>query len=129
MLAAVLRGPGRMEVEELPDPTLPEGGALLKMEACAVCGTDIKMLQQGHQDLIYPCIPGHELVGRIVQLDDSNGDYYYHDSNRPIREGDLVAEIKEDEGLKTYTLHPQELGLVGGDEKELQERRQTLRMV
>ncbi len=31
----------------------------------------------------------------------------------------LVAEITEDEGLKTYTLHPQELGLVGGDEKEL----------
>ena len=91
MLAAVLRGPGKMQIEELPDPALPKGGALLKMEACAVCGTDIKMHQQGHRDLTYPCIPGHELVGRIVQLDGSNGDYYYHDSNRPIREGDLVA--------------------------------------
>ena len=95
MLSAVLRGPGRMQVEELPDPALPQGGALLKMEACAVCGTDIKMLELGHRDLIYPCIPGHELVGRIVQLDGGGVDYYYHDnnnsSNKPIREGDLVA--------------------------------------
>jgi len=75
-----------MEIEDLPEPALPEGGALLKMEACAVCGTDIKMLEQGHRDLVYPCIPGHELVGRIAQMDGGDG--------RPsasVREGDLVA--------------------------------------
>jgi len=88
--AAVLRGPGRMEIEDLPEPDLPEGGALLKMEACAVCGTDIKMLEQGHRDLVYPCIPGHELVGRIAQTDGGDGGCHYRPS-APVREGDLVA--------------------------------------
>jgi len=79
-----------MEIEDLPEPDLPEGGALLKMEACAVCGTDIKMLEQGHRDLVYPCIPGHELVGRIAQTDGGDGCCHYR-SSASVQEGDLVA--------------------------------------
>ncbi|MDD1733924.1 MAG: alcohol dehydrogenase catalytic domain-containing protein, partial [Methanothrix sp.] len=59
----------------------PKGGALLKMKACAVCGTDIKMMQQGHRDLVYPQVPGHEMVGRIVETNGCGGS---------LAEGDLV---------------------------------------
>ena len=78
MKAAILKSPGIMELEDLPRPECPPGGALLKMEACAVCGTDVKMLQQGHRDLAYPRILGHEIVGRIVEIDSDC-----------LREGDL----------------------------------------
>ena len=54
MKAALLKSPGVMELEDLPTPECPPGGALLKIVACAVCGTDVKMLQQGHRDLAYP---------------------------------------------------------------------------
>ena len=81
MKAAVLLSPGRMELESLPDPAAAQGGALLKMKACAVCGTDIKMMQQGHRDLVYPQVPGHEMVGRIVETNGCGGS---------LDEGDLV---------------------------------------
>ncbi len=79
MKAALLKSPGVMELEDLPTPKCPPGGALLKIAACAVCGTDVKMLQQGHKDLAYPRILGHEITGRIVEVDKVCG----------LKEGDL----------------------------------------
>jgi len=73
MKAALLKSPGVMELEDLPTPECPPGGALLKIVACAVCGTDVKMLQQGHRDLAYPRILGHEMVGRIAEIDKACG--------------------------------------------------------
>jgi L-iditol 2-dehydrogenase len=69
MKAAVLKAPGIMETEDYPDPAVPRGGALLEILACAVCGTDIKMLASGHRDLHLPRILGHEMVGRIIEID------------------------------------------------------------
>jgi len=69
MKAAQLLSPGRLELQSVPDPPVPEGGALLEIKACAVCGTDIKLIHQGHRDLVYPRILGHEMMGRIRELD------------------------------------------------------------
>jgi L-iditol 2-dehydrogenase len=82
MKAAVLKAPGVLELCDLPDPLCPEGGALLKVLACAVCGTDVKMIEQGHRDLSYPRVLGHEMVGRIVEIDS--------DSDSSLAEGDLI---------------------------------------
>ncbi len=68
MKAAVLKAPGVLELEDLPDPECPKGGALIKVEACSVCGTDVKMLQKGHRDLAYPRVLGHEIVGTISEI-------------------------------------------------------------
>ena len=81
MMAAQLLSPGRLEMQSIPDPAVPEGGALLEIKACAVCGTDIKIMHQGHRDLVYPRILGHEMVGRILELDGCNAG---------LAEGDLV---------------------------------------
>ena len=69
MKAAVLKAPGVMELEDYPDPVTPKGGVLLEILACAVCGTDLKMQKFGHRDLDLPRILGHEMVGRIVEID------------------------------------------------------------
>ncbi|HPW73619.1 MAG TPA: alcohol dehydrogenase catalytic domain-containing protein [Methanothrix sp.] len=69
MRAAVLKSPKNLMLLDLPEPSSPPGGALIRVEACAVCGTDIKMLDQGHRDLQYPRILGHEVVGRIEEID------------------------------------------------------------
>ncbi len=69
MLAAVLKAPGVMELDDIPDPLTPKGGALLEILACAVCGTDLKMREHGHRDLDLPRVLGHEMVGRIVEID------------------------------------------------------------
>ena len=41
----------------------------MKVLACAVCGTDVKMLEQGHRDLRYPRILGHEVTAEILEMD------------------------------------------------------------
>lgn len=80
MKAAVLKAPGILELDEIPDPECPKGGALIEVKACAVCGTDVKMLEMGHRDLVYPRVLGHEIVGRVAEIDRDCG----------IAEGDLV---------------------------------------
>lgn len=80
MKAAVLKAPGVMELDDYPDPVTPKGGALLEILACAVCGTDLKMHEHGHRDLDLPRVLGHEIVGRIVEID----------SDSSLAEGDEV---------------------------------------
>ena len=49
------------EMREIPLPDIPDDAALLKMEACGICGSDIhgsERLPGG------PKILGHENVGR-----------------------------------------------------------------
>jgi L-iditol 2-dehydrogenase len=90
MKAAVLKAPGVLVLDDLPDPLCPEGGALLKISACAVCGTDIKMRAQGHRDLAYPRVLGHEMVGRIVEMDIGACRAKDDLTGRDLAEGDLV---------------------------------------
>ncbi|MBI0582586.1 MAG: alcohol dehydrogenase catalytic domain-containing protein, partial [Methanomassiliicoccales archaeon] len=79
MKAALMRSPGVLDVDEVDDPLMPKGGVLLKVRACAVCGTDIKMLEVGHRDLTYPRIPGHEVTAQVLDTDSAM-----------VRKGDLV---------------------------------------
>ena len=80
MRAAILKAPGILELDDIPDLECPKGGALVRVEACSVCGTDIKMLEKGHKDLAYPRILGHEIVGTVLEIAQETG----------IVEGDLV---------------------------------------
>ncbi|NLI74425.1 MAG: alcohol dehydrogenase catalytic domain-containing protein [Euryarchaeota archaeon] len=69
MKAAVLCAPGELEIREIDDALCPKGGALIRVEACAVCPSDIKMLREGHRDLSYPRTLGHEVVGELIEVD------------------------------------------------------------
>jgi threonine dehydrogenase-like Zn-dependent dehydrogenase len=42
MKAAVYRGPGKLAVEEVPYPELDPKGLILKVEACGICGSDLR---------------------------------------------------------------------------------------
>lgn len=63
MKALVLRKPGDMIVLDIPDPRPRPGYAVVKVESCALCRTDAKMMVHGQRDLILPRILGHEIVG------------------------------------------------------------------
>jgi propanol-preferring alcohol dehydrogenase len=39
---------------------------LVRIEACAVCRTDLHLLDGELPDIPYPVIPGHQIVGRVV---------------------------------------------------------------
>ncbi len=40
----------------------PAGFKRLKVEYCAICKTDAKMWDEGHRDLVFPRVPGHEVA-------------------------------------------------------------------
>ncbi len=66
MLAACLEQPGKVEVKEVEKPSVKEGEVLLKIDACALCGTDKRVLA-GEKPVSVPIV-GHEIVGRVEAL-------------------------------------------------------------
>ena len=63
-------GPGcEPVIHSVPRPSVPASAALIRIEACGVCGTDLHILE-GHwpKPLPWPLTLGHELVGVIDEL-------------------------------------------------------------
>ncbi|NYS80174.1 MULTISPECIES: zinc-dependent alcohol dehydrogenase family protein [Halomonadaceae] len=58
---------GSLQCQERPIPTPGKGRVLLKVEACAVCRTDLHLLDGELPDIRYPIVPGHEIIGRVVK--------------------------------------------------------------
>ena len=67
MLAAVYLGKEQLPVLTVPDPVLDDGEILLAIEACSVCGTDLRTFRHGDKKIIPPRILGHEFCGRVVE--------------------------------------------------------------
>lgn len=63
MQAAVMRKPGVIEVTSVPCPEPKAGEVLLKVEACALCGTDQRVLSG--EKAVDVSIVGHEITGRV----------------------------------------------------------------
>ena len=73
MKAAVyLGGPQNIAVQEVPEPKILEGEALLKIGACNICGVDLRTFRHGDKKIKPPRILGHELSGTVVELKHSN---------------------------------------------------------
>ncbi|MFN3649386.1 MAG: alcohol dehydrogenase catalytic domain-containing protein [Armatimonadota bacterium] len=66
MRAAVYRGEGRVEVEELPVPEIGPGELLVRVHTCGVCGTDLKKIEYGLTPP--PRVFGHETAGTIAAV-------------------------------------------------------------
>lgn len=65
--AIVQTGPRALELRELPLPEIGPDDALLRVEACGICGSDYEQYE-GALPAKYPVIPGHEPVGRIAEI-------------------------------------------------------------
>lgn len=69
MKAAVFEALGHLTVRDVPDPVLPdEDSLILKVHACAVCGSDLRILRYGNPRVRPPQIIGHEVAGEVVAV-------------------------------------------------------------
>lgn len=64
MLAAVVGGPGALQVDSVPRPQA-NGRALVAVRYVGICGTDLKIID-GSIPVAYPRVLGHEMVGEVV---------------------------------------------------------------
>ena len=67
MKAAVYKGKEQIDVEDVADPALEDGEALIQIDACAVCGTDLRTFRHGDKKIAPPRVLGHEFCGTVVE--------------------------------------------------------------
>lgn len=67
MLAAVVYGQNDLRLMRVPVPRALPGSILIKVEACAICGTDMRIYKKGDYRAQYPVITGHEIAGTVVE--------------------------------------------------------------
>jgi len=68
MKAAFLVDKRTLEVREVPDPNAPGDGLVLKVEACGVCGSDLRRWKEGPPPGIDGITPGHEVAGMVIEV-------------------------------------------------------------
>ncbi len=71
MRAAVLRAQAPIEtaplqIEMVPSPPMGPGDILQRVEACACCRTDLHVIEGDLPASKRPVIPGHQVVGRVM---------------------------------------------------------------
>lgn len=70
MIAATYTQGGRFEIADVPKPCIGEDEILLHVEATSICGTDVKIIRNGHRKLKtgQRIVLGHEFVGSIEEV-------------------------------------------------------------
>ena len=65
--AVVQTAPRHLELRELPIPAIDADSALLRVEACGICGSDAEQYT-GVLPITLPVVPGHEPLGTIAEI-------------------------------------------------------------
>jgi L-iditol 2-dehydrogenase len=81
--AVVLRGLGDYGPGYIEKPLCPDEGILVKVQYCGLCGSDLRILKNGHKNINFPAVIGHEISGIVWET----GKYYCG----PFSQGDRVA--------------------------------------
>ncbi|MGI8695805.1 MAG: zinc-dependent alcohol dehydrogenase family protein [Mycobacteriales bacterium] len=68
MRAAIIDQPGQVRVGDVPEPVPGEGGIVVRVGACGICGTDQHIAAGEFPPTPYPIVPGHEFAGEVVEV-------------------------------------------------------------
>jgi 2-desacetyl-2-hydroxyethyl bacteriochlorophyllide A dehydrogenase len=70
MKAVVIEAPYEVAIREVPDPRPAPDEVIVGVAATGLCGTDLA-IYAGEYDGEYPVVPGHEVVGAIIEVGES----------------------------------------------------------
>lgn len=83
MKGVVYAGPGKVAVEDVPEPRIQEPtDALVEVKRTAICGSDLHLLDGKTPGMREGCVIGHEFVGLIAELGD--GVLKHHEGVRAL---------------------------------------------
>lgn len=68
MKAAVYTSLDTIQLQDVPQPEIDANSALVKVRACTICGSDIRILHHGNPRVTTPQILGHESAGEVVAV-------------------------------------------------------------
>ena len=88
MRAMVLNEPKqRLELRDVPKPKPGRGQLLVRVSACAVCRTDLHVVDGELPEPKLPLIPGHQIVGQVEEI----GEEMWEGPERPDSRGAEAA--------------------------------------
>jgi L-iditol 2-dehydrogenase len=67
MKAAVYLGKENIVVRDVAEPVLDDGEILLAIDACCICGTDLRTYRHGDHKITPPRVLGHEFCARVIE--------------------------------------------------------------
>lgn len=68
MLAAIYEGPMQVRLQTIPQPSVPDGWALIDVSYCGIYGTDTFIVGGTHPRARAPLVLGHEFSGTLLEV-------------------------------------------------------------
>lgn len=68
MKVARFHAPGDIRLEDAPEPAPGPDEVKIRVRACSMCGTDVKISKFGHFRIVPPRVMGHEIAGEVVEV-------------------------------------------------------------
>ncbi len=68
MYAYTMSQPGQLRLGSVADPVCQPDEVVLRTEAVSICSTDVSYFRGHLSSQTWPLVPGHEYVGRIVEV-------------------------------------------------------------
>ena len=105
MLAMVLDKPGQpLQLRNVPKPRPGRGQLLVRINTCAVCRTDLHIVDGELPDPKLPLILGHQIVGRVEEIGEETSNFAIGDRWNPVawldRRRLRVLQIRQRESLR-----------------------------
>src|SRR5215213_4890297 len=68
MKVARFYAPGDIRLEDVDEPAPGPDEVKIRVRNCSTCGTDVKILNNGHPNMTPPQVMGHEIAGEVVEV-------------------------------------------------------------
>ena len=108
MRAAVLEAGGKLMVDQVDIEDPRPGEVLVKVTDCGICHSDLHFVNNDWGNTVFPCVPGHEIVGRVSAVGDAVSGFVVGET---VAVGPIVHNCGEcescREGLEQYCNGPQ----------------------
>ena len=73
MKVARFYAPGDVRLEDMDEPVPAADEVKIRVRNCSTCGTDVKILNNGHPNMTAPRVMGHEVAGEVVEVGEDVG--------------------------------------------------------
>jgi len=123
MLAAVFLGERRIELQTKKIPELKPSSILIKVNSCAICGSDLRIFNYGNERVTPPRIIGHEVSGEIVEIGKGVTSYYKIGDRVSVGADILVGGssglFRKDIGIDAFVKSMEDKILLGIESRKL----------
>ena len=90
-IASLARNPTPLGLENIPDPIIGRGEALIRVSACGVCHTELDEIEGRTPPPHLPVVLGHQVVGVVEKVDNNNRDDISHGGTSILQVGQRVG--------------------------------------